>query len=321
MEDSNIMSEGNTPGIRAYGAESFPKLNHPLDVVAIEYRDPSIEPSPPRSVKMRGICAQFVPFGPQECYNFAWLGKTHYLGLYDIRLQDGETFADDGKARHLKDLRGTMTFIPPGGRIWGWSLTAPGKHSLTALYVDEHQFEEETAARFQSANRRPHIYFADERLHSSMAKLQAALSAAEDPDALYLETLCLLVSLELGRFQSQDAERVAQPAGGLARAHEQRIIEFVDANLNADIGLADLAGVIGLSRFHFVRSFKKTTGVAPYQYLLRRRIERARVLLRQGGTSIGEIALAVGFNSAARFNRAFRRICGTTPSAYRGMKF
>jgi AraC family transcriptional regulator len=90
--------------------------------------------------------------------------------------------------------------------------------------------------------------------------------------------------------------------------------------LSADIGLAELADVIGLSRFHFVRSFKKTTGIAPYQYLLRRRIERAQLLLREGSLSIGDIALSVGFKSAARFNRAFRRIVGTTPSAYRALK-
>jgi AraC family transcriptional regulator len=304
----------------AYSPETFPRLDRPIDEVLLEFRTPAIDPTAEKAVKMRGISAQFTPFTPQEGFNFAWVGKTHYLALHDIRLQDGETYADDRKPRQLKDLRGTLTFIPPGCQTWGWAVAAPGTHSFTALYVDENQVEEEAAARFRSDNLAPHILFSDERLHSSMAKLKAALAAPEGQDTLYLETLCLLVTLELGRFQTQEAGRVSQPTGGLARSHEQRVIEFVEANLAADIGLIDLADVIGLSRFHFVRSFKMTTGIAPYQYLLRRRIERSQVLLRQGGLSIGEIALAVGFKSAARFNRAFRRICGTTPSAFRTLK-
>jgi AraC family transcriptional regulator len=307
-------------GFATYGPDAFPSFDHPLEEVRLDFCTPAIAPPAPKEIKLRGISAQYVPFTPADGYNFAWVGKTHYLGLHDIRLQDGETFADDRKPRQLKDLRGTLTFMPPGAHIWGWSLAAPGAQAYTALYVDESQFEEETAARFRSSNLRPHIFFSDERLHSSMAKLKTALSTPENHDALYLETLCLLVTLELGRFQTQEAGRISQPTGGLARSHEQRVIEFVEANLSADIGLVDLADVIGLSRFHFVRSFKKTTGIAPYQYLLRRRIERAQVMLRQGGLSIGDIALAVGFKSAARFNRAFRRICGTTPSAYRAMK-
>ena len=314
------MIDSNGSGIQAYSGDAFPHVGHPLEEVLLDFGPHGVAPPPPRSIKLRGISAQFVPIHAQSGYNYAWVGKKHYLALYDIRLQDGETFADDHKPRHQKDLRGSLTFVPPGSQIWGWGVPAPGTHSFTALYVDENQVDDETAARFKSDNLRPHIYFSDERLHSSMSKLQAALSAPDGQDALYLETLCLLVTLELGRFQSQDSGRIAQPGGGLARSHEQRVIEFVETNLSSDIGLADLAEVIGLSRFHFVRSFKKTTGVAPYQYLLRRRIERAQVLLRQGGLSIGEIALSVGFKSAARFNRAFRRICGTTPSAYRSMK-
>jgi AraC family transcriptional regulator len=92
--------------------------------------------------------------------------------------------------------------------------------------------------------------------------------------------------------------------------------ESLSTNLGKDIGLNDLAQLAGLSRFHFLRAFKKTTEETPYQYLLRRRIARAQTLLQNGKMSITEIASAVGFKDSTRFIKAFRKIVGVTPGMY-----
>jgi AraC family transcriptional regulator len=72
-----------------------------------------------------------------------------------------------------------------------------------------------------------------------------------------------------------------------------------------------------LSRFHFLRAFKRATGDTPYQHLLRRRIERAQDLLRDNRMTVTEIALAVGCKNANRLTAAFRRLTNSTPSEFR----
>jgi AraC family transcriptional regulator len=98
---------------------------------------------------------------------------------------------------------------------------------------------------------------------------------------------------------------------------EQRLLDYVEAHLRRDIGLNDLARVAGLSRYHFLRVFKRTTGHTPYRYLVGRRIAMAERLLRERKMSVAEIALAVGFKDATRLNRVFRKILKIAPARFR----
>ncbi|MGZ4202773.1 MAG: helix-turn-helix transcriptional regulator [Thermoleophilaceae bacterium] len=78
-----------------------------------------------------------------------------------------------------------------------------------------------------------------------------------------------------------------------------------------------LAGSLGLSRAHFIRSFRRTFGETPHRYLQRRRIERAMALLRESDSSVTEICFDVGFASLGTFSRTFRDIVGESPREYR----
>lgn len=97
------------------------------------------------------------------------------------------------------------------------------------------------------------------------------------------------------------------------------VLDFIESHLDVDIGLAELASVAGSSRFHFSRAFRDATGSPPYRYLIGRRIEAARRMLRQAETrrSIGEIARLCGFNSRRQFEVMFHRISGTSPGRFR----
>ena len=101
--------------------------------------------------------------------------------------------------------------------------------------------------------------------------------------------------------------------------HLTRRIEFlVESRLHEDLSLDDLAAEVGLSRFHFSRVFRETTGFTPYAYVLQQRINRARqLLLAHPNRMIADVALECGFNSAAHFTRCFKASVGCTPSKYR----
>ena len=97
----------------------------------------------------------------------------------------------------------------------------------------------------------------------------------------------------------------------------KRVIAYIDANLESTITLADLAGVVGLSRMHFAAQFRAATGLRPHEFLLRRRIDHARHLLAEPRARLVEVALSVGFQTQAHFTTVFKRIVGETPNRWR----
>lgn len=105
--------------------------------------------------------------------------------------------------------------------------------------------------------------------------------------------------------------------GGLAPYQERRAKELLAARLGGDLTVAEIAEACGLSRSHFTRAFRASTGLTPHAWLQRHRIERARDLLRQSAAPLPEIAVALGFADQSHFTRVFSRLVGESPAAWR----
>ncbi|QJI27422.1 helix-turn-helix transcriptional regulator [Pseudomonas sp. ADAK18] len=105
--------------------------------------------------------------------------------------------------------------------------------------------------------------------------------------------------------------------GGLAAHQRRQLVEYIDQQLAEPISLGQLAGMCALSEYHFARMFRESFGLPPHQYLLARRVNRARELLRSSSLPLSEIALACGFSSASHFTNRFRQSMGATPGEYR----
>jgi uncharacterized protein with GYD domain len=106
---------------------------------------------------------------------------------------------------------------------------------------------------------------------------------------------------------------------GLDYYRLQRVFEFIEAHLEDDITVETLASTACLSRFHFARAFKASTGKAPHQFISVKRLELAKSLLTEGRRSLMDVALSCHFSSQANFSRAFHRATGITPGQYRAM--
>lgn len=107
-----------------------------------------------------------------------------------------------------------------------------------------------------------------------------------------------------------------RPAVPLAR-HLLRVRDLIDRAYADQLDIRALARSAAVSPSYFSRSFKAAFGETPHQYLMSRRIERAKALLRAGELSVTEVCLAVGFTSLGSFSTQFRRAVGDSPSAYR----
>ena len=97
----------------------------------------------------------------------------------------------------------------------------------------------------------------------------------------------------------------------------RRAKDYVAHHHSDPINLAQIAGSLGISTFHFCRTFKQSTGLTFVEYLSRFRIEKAKVLLHQSGLRVSEIAYEVGFQSITHFNRVFRKLVGQSPTEFR----
>jgi transcriptional regulator GlxA family with amidase domain len=108
-----------------------------------------------------------------------------------------------------------------------------------------------------------------------------------------------------------------QARGGLTPSALRKVREYVEANLEFKIELADLAAIGNLSRCHFACAFKQSLGCTPHRYVISRRLEKARQLLCESALPVAEIALATGFADQSHFSRCFRSFFAISPLAYR----
>jgi AraC-like DNA-binding protein len=100
-------------------------------------------------------------------------------------------------------------------------------------------------------------------------------------------------------------------------AHLRRARDLMDRDYAQPLDVATLARVALMSTAHFARQFRATYGETPYAYLMTRRIERAKALLRRGDMTVTEVCLAVGCSSLGSFSARFTELVGETPTAYR----
>jgi AraC family transcriptional regulator len=135
--------------------------------------------------------------------------------------------------------------------------------------------------------------------------------------ALYAEALLTQIAISLLRRHTKAARGREGRAAGLRRTVEDRLAEYIDANLHADISLSALAALAWLKQAQFTKLFRVSFGSSPYQYVLRRRVETAKALLREGKLGVAQIAIEVGCAHQAHLTTMFRRFCGSTPAAYR----
>jgi AraC family transcriptional regulator len=134
---------------------------------------------------------------------------------------------------------------------------------------------------------------------------------------LYIESLSNLLAVQLLRQYSVSKPNLSVYKSGLPQRQVVQVLDYIHDHLEQEIKLADLAELLGMSQFHFSHLFKQTIGIAPYQYLLQQRIERAKQLLKQTDQSVIAIAITCGFNSHSHLSKQFRQITGLTPTAYR----
>jgi AraC family transcriptional regulator len=162
----------------------------------------------------------------------------------------------------------------------------------------------------------PHFIKADPLIHQMAITLKTELERNGSGSKLYAESAATFLAVHLVQHYSTLKPCCQRQEGGLSHSRLKQAVDYIHDRLAEDICLDEVAGYVGLSRYYFCRLFKQSTGLSPYQYVIQCRVERAKQLLRRGGLSLGEIAVACGFTHQSHLHRHFKRLTGVTPKKF-----
>jgi AraC family transcriptional regulator len=177
--------------------------------------------------------------------------------------------------------------------------------------------EADTATPTDLLERTAHPDLVTSRLLLSAADV---LEGNEALDTLFRQQLTDLLATRLLAAHTGSPTTIQPVRGGLAPKALLRAIERLRSDSDADVSLAALASEAGLSRFHFCRAFKESTGLSPHAWLRQHRLEQAMNMLRDTDASVVSVAAALGYASQTAFAAAFRKLTGETPSDWRRRK-
>lgn len=159
----------------------------------------------------------------------------------------------------------------------------------------------------------------------AMAGLAQLLATAwtegfSDPTEEEIKAVVLLMAARVTHHFSKFVDKVAQKTTSSSK-RVQSVLEYIENNLQRTLSLEELASVAGISPYHFARVFRKTTTRSPHQYVVERRLSKAKQLLSQSDDSIAQIAFDCGFSSQSHMTDVFNRMLHITPGALRKTQF
>jgi AraC family transcriptional regulator len=230
-----------------------------------------------------------------------------------------------------RDPRPPMLLQVEQGRIWETTVAAPGTLSFCPAGL--------TIRTVQSAARRTHLIWDTDLYSTLLPELGAAASRFEFHASLQDPLLSQLVTTLADETKGAFADRIlveslstalwirlaqhfvghlARPTSkGLSPERLRRVRDFIEAHLDEQLSLTVLADIACLSPYHFSRSFKEAAGVGPQRYVIQRRLERAKTLLRRTREPLAQIAQEAGFADQSHLTSIFRREIGVTPGRFR----
>jgi AraC family transcriptional regulator len=178
-----------------------------------------------------------------------------------------------------------------------------------------HSVAEEMGGRAPELNGTPLLK--DERIRALVAATEADLANGSPAGRIYRDSIGRALAAALLHSQGILRSPVRHYVGGLSPVQVRRVTNFVYEHLHQDVSLMQMAQEARLSPAYFSQMFRQATGVAPHQFVLRARVERAKELLVKEDARVLDVAIACGFQTQQHFARVFRALCKMSPTQFR----
>jgi AraC family transcriptional regulator len=256
-----------------------------------------------------GLLVQKTKSLPQGITQFSlshFMLATTATGQFNFRLRGSD---------RLSVRPSDVVIVEPQVRNHG-EVTAPC--SCSVVYLEDTMLSE--VPQFKGFGQRkelnPALATKDAAISHFISMLAEQVISQGSYGKLYSESLGMaLAAYVVQTYLTPTGESRKQQ--GLSRRQLDVIDEYISSQIATSVQLQDLADLCSMSRYHFLRQFKESTGIPPHRYLIEWRIAEARKLLCNRTLPIADIAIAVGFNSQSHFTQAFTRISGISPLVYR----
>ncbi|WP_245468442.1 AraC family transcriptional regulator [Mesorhizobium sp. M1E.F.Ca.ET.063.01.1.1] len=227
----------------------------------------------------------------------------------------GEDFIDRRRVSFSVRRPGSIIYIPAETEWTGWD---EGDSRASFLLVSiEKEFVDQALgeiASYRPAELPACIGFRDSTMEVALQSIAAELQYPDPISVTMVESQVAQLFVQMIRLN----RTYHQPAkGGLSAFDLKRVVGMIESLSDGRPTLADLAKELGISRFHFSRAFKQSTGMTPHAFIVKRRLEQSAQLLRSTNLSATEIALECGFANSSHFTIAFKRAFGTNPIEFR----
>jgi AraC family transcriptional regulator len=265
----------------------------------------------------RSLYAAIMVEGPFEA---AELALDHPSFIYHLARPTEVTRKIEGRAVEREVIVPRRITVTPGRVATRWQHS--GQPQILQVYLRQSVFESAAAEMFggdpAGVEITPRFAMKDPLLEQLAVAVHDTLHDGSRSALVYVDTLAQMVAAHLAKAHSSSARPARMPASiGLSDWRLRRLAELIEANLDGDLSLEMMAASVDLSPLYLIRAFKSAFGEPPHRYVLRRRIERAKDLLRTTDMPVAEVALAVGFSSQSHLSTWFQRIVGTSPAAFR----
>jgi AraC family transcriptional regulator len=219
-------------------------------------------------------------------------------------------------SRHQYSRHSGMIDLMPAGTVLQRVEWQGQRTSCVSASVPRARAHELLRGNALSLGTAPRFGLVDAHIVDLVRRLEEQAVQGQPVGSLYTEALSVTLLSYLSRRYGGHCHSFPE-AGSLSPRQREAVIEFVEENLGKDISLADVAALTGYSSDHFSRLFKRSFAQTPHQYLLSRRVERAKAMLLDPSRSLTDVAEACGFSTQAHMNTVFKLRTGLTPGVYR----
>ena len=178
-----------------------------------------------------------------------------------------------------------------------------------------HSVAEEMGGRAPELNGSPLLK--DERILALVTAAEVDLANGSSAGRIFTDSIGRALAAALMHSQGVLRSSTRHYRGGLSPVQLRRVTSFVHENLHEDVSLMQMAEEAKLSPAYFSQMFRQSTGVAPHQFVLRARVERAKELLVKEDARVLDVAIACGFQTQQHFARVFRALCKMSPTQFR----
>jgi AraC family transcriptional regulator len=225
----------------------------------------------------------------------------------------------DGVKRHVPPPAGSISVVPAGSPArWRWD----GPKDSLHIYLEPQLVTRVAAEEFELDPARLNVHSIDGQdlphLRAALWAVDAELTSGGAGGRLTAESLANVLAVDLIRHVLSPRQPARGPDGALPQGRLRAVAEYIEAHLDVGPTLEQMAAIARVSPYHFARQFKAATGLPPHQYVIARRVERAKQLLQTGtDLSLADVAARAGFSDQSQFSRHFKRLIGTTPRHFR----